>query len=119
MPKTFEIEVTVPEGVVSGDTFVVEVEAPKRAKGTGSGKGQLVGLTLEEMTDLQLKREIVNAGSVLYKATKRGAPAATIEANQIRLDAARAEKASRAPIVAVEEEVASDEIYVDETAAEI
>ena len=45
------------------------------------------------MTDEQLKREIINANSVLYKAKQRGASEETIAANQARVDAAKAEKA--------------------------
>ena len=59
----------------------------------------MAGLSLEEMTDEQLKRELINANSVLYKAQQRGASAETIAANQARVDAAKAEKAKRAPVV--------------------
>lgn len=92
MAKTFEIEVTVPEGLNAGDTFKVEVEAPVAEKKT---RGQLAGIALEEMTDEQLKRELINANSVLYKATQRGTSADVIAANQARVDAAKAEKAKR------------------------
>lgn len=68
-------------------------------KASGERRGQLAGLTLDQMTDEQLKREIVNANSVLYKATQRGAAADTIERNQARVDAALEEKTKRAPEV--------------------
>ena len=97
MGKTFTVELTVPEGLVAGDVFTAEIEMPAPVK---KPRGQLAGLTLEEMTDEQLKREIINAKSVLYKATQRGAAAETIAANQARVDAALAEKAKRAPVVA-------------------
>jgi len=97
MGKTFTVELTVPEGLVAGDVFTAEIEMPAPVK---KPRGQLAGLTLEEMTDEQLKREIINSKSVLYKATQRGAAAETIAANQARVDAALAEKAKRAPVVA-------------------
>lgn len=93
----FTVEVTVPEGLKAGDTFTVEVEAPKVEK---KPRGQLAGIALTDMTDEQLKRELINANSVLYKAKQRGASEETIAANQARVDAAKAEKARRAPAVA-------------------
>lgn len=104
MAKTFEIEVTVPEGLKAGDTFKVEVEAPVAEK---KSRGQLAGIALEDMTDDQLKRELINANSVLYKATQRGSSAEVIAANQARVDAAKAEKAKR---VGVTETVAAPEL---------
>lgn len=92
MAKKFEVEVTVPEGLSAGDKFTVEVEAPTPEK---KPRGQLAGITLEDMTDEQLKRELINANSVLYKAKQRGASEETIAANQARVDAAKAEKAKR------------------------
>lgn len=93
--KKFEVEVTVPAGLKAGDKFNVTVEAPELPK---QARGQLNGLTLEEMTDDQLKVELINSKSVLYKAKKRGADQATIDANQARVDAAEAEKAKRHPV---------------------
>ena len=91
--RTFEVEVTVPEGLKAGDNFMLEVEVPAAEK---KPRGQLAGIAIEDMTDEQLKREIINAGSVLYKAKQRGAAEETIAANQARVDAANAEKAKRA-----------------------
>ena len=88
MAKTFEVEVTVPEGLSAGDKFTIEVEAPTPEK---KPRGQLAGIALEDMTDEQLKREIINANSVLYKAKQRGASEETIAANQARVDAAKAD----------------------------
>lgn len=68
----------------------IEVEVPQTVR-----RGALAGLSLEEMSDEQLKKEIVNAKSVLYKAEKRGADAAIIAKNKDRVDAAVAEKAKR------------------------
>jgi hypothetical protein len=96
--------------------FVIETPAPQR-------RGQLQGLAIEEMTDEQLKVEIVNAKSVLYKAQKRGASADTIAKNQARVDAAMAEKAKRAPAVETKTEEApvaeNETVYSEETASEI
>lgn len=66
-------------------------------KGSGKRRGQLAGISLEDMSDEQLKREIINAKSVLYKAQQRDAAAETIEKNEARVEAALAEKAKRAP----------------------
>ena len=93
MAKKFEVEVTVPEGLSAGDKFTIEVEAPVAEK---KPRGQLAGIALEDMTDEQLKRALINANSVLYKAKQRGASEETIAANQARVDAAKAEKAKRA-----------------------
>lgn len=120
MAKTFEVEVTVPAGLKEGDVFKVEVEIPEKVK---APRGQLAGIALEDMTDDQLKREIINAGSVLYKAKQRGASEETIAANQARLDAAHAEKAKRRPVAATPvdapavEAALSEEGVYDETAA--
>lgn len=105
MAKTFQIEVTVPEGLKAGDTFSVEVEAPVAEK---KPRGMLAGIALEDMTDEQLKRELINSNSVLYKATQRGADASTIAANQARVDAAKAEKAKRVGTTATVETPALD-----------
>lgn len=108
--KTFEVTCPHCNGIF-------EVEAPAKEK---KPRGQLAGIAIEDMTDDQLKREIINAGSVLYKAKQRGASEEVIAANQARLDAAKAEKAKRAPIVAKAEEAdAEDGVYNEETAAEL
>lgn len=94
MSKKFTVEVTVPEGMIEGDKFTIEVEAPAAVKGA---RGQLAGIALADMTDEQLKREIINANSVLYKAEQRGAAQETIDANKARVEAAKAEKTKRTP----------------------
>ena len=82
--KKLRIPVTVPEGFEPGDTFMIEVEVP-------AARGRKRNMKpIEEMSREELKREIINAGSVLYKATKRGADEETIARNQARLDAAKA-----------------------------
>lgn len=132
MAKTFEVEVTIPalpEGKKKwevGDTFVVEVEMPAKEK---KQRGQLAGIALEDMTDEQLKREIINANSVLYKAKQRGAGEETIAANQARVDAAQAEKAKRQGTKEASETPAvegvldgvdnTENVYNEETASEM
>ena len=89
------------------ETF--EVEKVKKPR------GQLAGIALADMTDDQLKREIINASSVLYKSKQRGASEELIAANQARLDAAKAEKATRTGVTAEEGEVyAADEEIASE-----
>lgn len=140
--KKLRVNVTVPEGFNPGDTFMIEVEIPTR------GRAQRENKPIEEMTKEELKREIINAGSVLYKATKRGADEEIIQKNQERLDAAKALMAEKFPKPIVEkksggttilqaegrvltqdeidhpEKYAEDDVYADgdtnsETAAEI
>lgn len=76
----------------------LEVEMPAKEK---APRGALAGIALEDMTMEQLKREKINAGSVLYKAQKRGAAEETIAANQARFDAVVAMIAQRKAEVAV------------------
>lgn len=106
MAKSFEV--TCPH---CGETYLVEVPTPEKRR------GQLYGIELADMTDDQLKREIINAGSVLYKAKQRGASEEIIAKNQARLDAAKAEKAKRHPVA--ETETAEESVYAetDETVA--
>lgn len=92
-----------------------EVEAPVKEK---KPRGQLAGIALEDMTDEQLKREIINANSVLYKAKQRGASEETIAMNQARVDAAKAEKAKRTPAPAVAE-TEEESVYDEATAEEV
>ena len=117
MAKKFEVEVTVPEGLSAGDKFTIEVEAPVAEK---KPRGQLAGIALEDMTDEQLKRALINANSVLYKAKQRGASEETIAANQARVDAANAEKAKRAGTKPAETAPVEGDVPADaETATEI
>lgn len=124
MAKTFEVEVTVPEGLKEGDTFKVQVEVPRVPR---KPRGQLAGIALVDMSDEQLKREIINSKSVLYKAKQRGASDETIAVNQARVDAALAEKAKRQGIAATNEVAtatdgdanADEQVYNEETASEM
>ena len=79
----------------------VEIVTPEVTR-----RGVLSGIALEDMTDEQLKREIINAKSVLYKSEKRGASIETIAKNKDRVEAALAEKAKRTPVVEAEAPVA-------------
>ena len=94
--KKLRVNVTVPEGFTAGDTFMIEVEVP------GGRRAQREVKPLEEMTKDELKREIINAGSVLYKAQKRGAAEEIIAKNQARVDAAKALMAEKFPKPIVE-----------------
>ena len=106
------IEITCPH---CRNTY--EVELPEKVK---KPRGQLAGIAIADMTDEQLKRELINANSVLYKAKQRGASEEVIAANQARVDAAKAEKAKRHPAVeAVEAPGVEDAVYNEEAAAEI
>lgn len=106
MAKSFEV--TCPH---CNETYEVEIPAGEKRR------GQLYGIALEDMTDDQLKREIINANSVLYKAKQRGASEETIAANQARVDAAKAEKAKRQPAPVAEEATEAEESVCDEAAA--
>lgn len=114
MARIIEVEVTVPEGLSAGDTFKVEVEVPAPVK---KARGQLAGIALEDMTDEQLKRELVNANSVLYKAKQRGASEEIIASNQARVDAAKAEKAKRSGVA--EKEASVDATALEEALADV
>lgn len=94
------------------ETF--EVEAPIKER---KPRGQLAGIELADMTDEQLKRELINANSVLYKAKQRGASEEVIAKNQARVDAAKAEKEKRHPAPVVED--TDDGVYDEEAAAEV
>lgn len=99
-----------------------DVEVPVAEK---KPRGQLAGIALEDMTDEQLKREIINANSVLYKAKQRGASEDVIAKNEARVAAAKAERDKRHPAPVVADETAEDDgVYADgetdaETAAEV
>jgi len=95
MARTYKASIEITEDILAmnvGDTLDLEIEMPPMNK---KPRGVLAGIALEEMTDEQLKREIINANSVLYKAVQRGASDETVAANQARADAARAEKEKR------------------------
>jgi hypothetical protein len=109
--KKITLTVVAPKDLLKGEEFEYTYETTSATtKGT---RGQLAGIALADMTDEQLKRELINANSVLYKAKQRGASAETVTANQTRVDAVKAEKALRTPeptpvVPAAEGEVPAD-----------
>jgi hypothetical protein len=109
MPRTMEV-------MCPGCKGVFEVEIPKATKTPREPK---VVIPVEEMTDEQLKKECINANSVLYKAKQRGASEEVIAAAQARADKAAAERASRkalAKAAKAEEAAPEATAEVDETA---
>ena len=91
MAKKFQIEIEVPHGLQAGDRFVVDVEAPSVPR---TRKSRLANIPLEQMTLDQLKRERINARSMLYKAQARGDEKALLEATK-RLNNVAKELAAR------------------------
>jgi len=92
--------------------IIIESPAPQR-------RGQLAGIALEDMSVEQLKREAINAKSVLYKAQKRGASAETIAKNQARVDAVVAALAATKPVMTeVVAEAVAEVVAEGEPAAE-
>ena len=72
----------------------IEVDYTPERK-TGTKRGQLAGIALKDMTNEQLKIEIINASSVLSKAKARNASADVIAAAEDRVAAAKAERKAR------------------------
>ena len=72
----------------------IEVDYTPERK-TGIKRGQLAGIALKDMTNEQLKIEIINASSVLSKAKARNASADVIAAAEDRVAAAKAERKAR------------------------
>lgn len=105
----------------SGEDTVATSEVVETLKGilsrpvpAASRRGKLAGIELEDMTDEQLKRELINSKSVLYKAQQREASIETIEKNQARVDAALAEKAKRTPKTEEADTAeGNDEVYTE------
>ena len=90
MGRTFQIEVEVPHGLQAGDKFVIDVEQPLVPK---VKKTRLANIPLEQMNE-QLKRELINARSMLYKAQARGDEKKLVEATK-RVNRAAGELAKR------------------------
>jgi len=99
MGKTFKVEVEVPHGLHAGDRFVIDIEAPAAPR---VKKSKLANTPLSQMTLEQLKRERINARSMLYKAQRRGDEASVIEATK-RLNEAAQELAKRQGTTVFEE----------------
>lgn len=126
MEQTFstvsELIAFLEENQMTQEEIVTHLKELSTRKPAGQRRGQLAGISLEEMTDEQLKREIINANSVLYKAKQRNASPETIEKNQARVDAAQAEKAKRQPaveVVAEEVTTEAETVYSEDVAAEL
>lgn len=106
------------EGTTIDVSYVVEkLEALKPTKNPVGRRGVLAGVSVQDMTDEQLKREKINSGSVLYKAKQRQAKEEVIAANQARFDAVVAELAARKP--AADEEVGEDGLLVENASEEV
>lgn len=113
MGRKFKIEIEVPHGLQAGDKFVVDVEQPLTPR---VQKSRLANIPLSEMTSEQIKRELVNARSMLYKAQARGDEKKLLAATK-RVNAAAEELAIRngttlfqevnAPIGLFDEDVSS------------
>lgn len=91
MGRTFQIEVEVPHGLQAGDKFVIDIEQPLVPK---VKKTRLANIPLDQMTIEQLKRELINARSMLYKAQARGDEKKLVEATK-RVNRAASELAKR------------------------
>lgn len=100
---------TEPDAIVTVQEVVDTFNYIKDNK--GSGRGQLAGIAITDMTDDQLKKEIINSKSVLYKAEQRGANEAIIEKNKLRVEAALAERDARKALKG--EETPAEEVYAD------
>lgn len=95
-----KIEATEGDTLVKSEVLESLKEIASTPAAAGKRRGQLAGLDITEMTDEQLKREKINATSVLYKAKQRGAGEDTIAKNQARVDAVNAELEKRKPATA-------------------
>lgn len=99
MGKKFQIEIEVPHGLKAGDRFVVDVDVPAAPN---VKKSRIVNVPLSQMTMEQLKREKINAKSVLSKAIRRDDNIAVIEATK-RVNRVAAEIANRTGIKVIDE----------------
>lgn len=86
-PRVIKVNFVADKDYKAGETIEFDYEVPK-----GDGRGQLLGLSITEMTDDQLKIEYRNANSVAYKTKKAGRDASKALA---RLDACKAEMEKR------------------------
>lgn len=88
-PKTIKVQFTATEDIAAGTTVEFDFEIPK---GTSS-RGELSGVSLDEMTDEQLKIEYRNANSVYYKQSKK--PGTDTTKSKTRLEAVKAAMAAK------------------------
>lgn len=110
MAKKFQIEVEVPQGLQAGDKFAVLIEAPSTPRVV---KTKLANIPLEQMTMEQLKKERINARSVLYKATRRDDTVAIAHATE-RVNKVAREIAKRKGTTLYEEVNAPAGLFEDE-----
>ena len=80
------------------ETEVVTENKETEVKKVFVRRGKLAGLEIGQMTDSQLRTEIVNAKSVLTKSKAKGSTAEKLEPMQARVDAAVAERDRRKAI---------------------
>jgi len=120
--KQKEEDVMQNDKVVKQDTTELQKEKPVYTKenpcptcgwykktGGGGPRGPKNTKPVDQMTDEELSREIINASSVLYKAKQRNADAETIKANDERVTRAKAEKEKRKAKEAPKEEKPKDD----------
>lgn len=112
MPKSFVVEIEVPRGLKAGDRFAITVETPSLPL---VRRTLLVDTPLKEMTMDELKRERINARSVLYKATRRGNQKVILEATK-RVNRVAEEIAKRTGKTVYEEVNAPEGLFIDEDA---
>lgn len=124
--RTYATLEKIVSGAPDGTTYTKEevLAAITNIKNNkGKNRGVLAGIAVSDMTDEQLKIELRNANSVLYKAKKRGADAELITKHEQRVEAAKAEIASRKPAVEATEgevtETASEGVYQEPTEEEL
>lgn len=110
MGRTFQVEVEVPHGLHAGDKFIINVEQPAVAT---TKKTRLANIPLGQMTYEQLKRELVNARSMLYKAQARGDEKKLLEATK-RVNRVAEELAQRNGTTLFEEVNAPIGLFEDE-----
>lgn len=126
-PKTVkaymkQLEATVanePDAIVTAQEVLDTLNTIAASK--GKGRGVLAGIAVTDMTDEQLKKEIINSKSVLYKAEQRGANQEVIDRNKARVEAAVAERDARKALAAEAEttEAPAEEVYADVDASEL
>lgn len=109
----FVVEIEVPDGLKAGDRFAVTIDAPNTPR---VRRTLLVDTPLADMTLEELKRERINARSVLYKATRRANEKAILAATK-RLNKVAEEIAKRLGVTIYEEVNAPEGLFEDENAS--
>lgn len=86
-PRIIKVSHVCDKDYAAGETIEFDFEVPK---GAGGGRGALLGIAVEEMTEEQLKIEYRNANSVYYKTKKAGKNADSIARAEERLNKVKA-----------------------------